>query len=222
MGIYPALLLIYPDGTPRHLSHGFAAELTIAFCYNAASNFNVDSILNIYIIIHQERSQMKFNSREVSKIIKTYQAKKSDLLAILTDIQTKYNWLPPDAIQLVSEELCVPMIDVYGVASFYHAFSLTPRGKHIVTVCSGTACHVRGAQIILGRVQNQLGISPGCTTKDDQFTLETVNCLGACALAPIVVVDGHYHGQSTIRKVDAVLAKYKKKKKLTKKSRKKK
>ncbi len=167
---------------------------------------------------------MKFNSREVSKIIKRYQAKKSDLLAILTDIQTKYNWLPPDAIQLVSEELCVPIIDVYGVASFYHAFSLTPRGKHIVTVCSGTACHVRGAQIILGRVQNELGISPGCTTKDDQFTLETVNCLGACALAPIVVVDGHYHGQSTIRKVDAVLAKYKKKKKkkLTKKSRKKK
>lgn len=167
---------------------------------------------------------MKFNSREVSKIIKRYHAKKSDLLAILSDIQTKYNWLPPDAIQLVSEELCVPMIDVYGVASFYHAFSLTPRGKHIVTVCSGTACHVRGAQIILGRVQNQLGISPGCTTKDNQFTLETVNCLGACALAPIVVVDGHYHGQSTIRKVDAVLAKYKKKKKkkLTKKSRKKK
>jgi NADH-quinone oxidoreductase subunit E len=165
---------------------------------------------------------MKFNSREVSKIIKRYQAKKSDLLAILTDIQTKYNWLPPDAIQLVSEELCVPIIDVYGVASFYHAFSLTPRGKHIVTVCSGTACHVRGAPIILGRVQNQLGISPGCTTKDDQFTLETVNCLGACALAPIVVVDGHYSGQSTIRKVDAVLAKYKKKKKLTKKSRKKK
>ena len=167
---------------------------------------------------------MKFNPREVSKIIKGYQAKKSDLLAILTDIQTKYNWLPPDAIQLVSEELCIPMIDVYGVASFYHAFSLTPRGKHIVTVCSGTACHVRGAQIILGRAQNQLGISPGCTTKDDQFTLETVNCLGACALAPIVVVDGHYHGQSTIRKVDAVLAKYKKKKKkkLTKKSRKKK
>lgn len=167
---------------------------------------------------------MKFNSREVTKIIKKYQAKKSDLLAILTDIQTKYNWLPPDAIQLVSGKLCVPIIDVYGVASFYHAFSLTPRGKHIVTVCSGTACHVRGAPIILGRVQNQLGISPGCTTKDDQFTLETVNCLGACALAPIVVVDGHYHGQSTIRKVDAVLAKYKKKKKrkLTKKSRKKK
>lgn len=154
---------------------------------------------------------MKFNSREVSKIIKRYQAKKSELLAILTDIQAKYNWLPPDSIKLVSEKLCVPLIDVYGVASFYHAFSLTPRGKHIVTVCSGTACHVRGAPIILDRVQDKLGILPGCTTRDDQFTLETVNCLGACALAPIVVVDGHYHGQSTIQKIDSVLTKYKKK-----------
>lgn len=154
---------------------------------------------------------MKFNSREVSKIIKRYRAKKSELLAILTDIQAKYNWLPPDSIKLVSEKLCVPLIDVYGVASFYHAFSLTPRGKHIVTVCSGTACHVRGAPIILDRVQDKLGILPGCTTRDDQFTLETVNCLGACALAPIVVVDGHYHGQSTTQKIDSVLTKYKKK-----------
>jgi len=167
---------------------------------------------------------MKFIPKEVIKIINKHHVKKSKLLAVLTDIQTKYNWLPPDAIKLVSEKLCVPLIDVYGVASFYHAFSLTPRGKHIVTVCSGTACHVRGAPIILDRVQNKLGILPGCTTKDDQFTLETVNCLGACALAPIVVVDGHYHGQSTTQKIDLVLTKYKKKKKRkpTKKSRKKK
>lgn len=155
---------------------------------------------------------MKYNSKEVIKIIKGYQAKKSKLLVILTDIQAKCNWLPPNAIELVSEKLCVPLIDVYGVASFYHAFSLTPRGKHIVTVCTGTACHVRGAPIVLDRIRAKLDIEPGCTTKDDQFTLETVNCLGACALAPIVVVDDHYHGQSIPQKVDAILARYRKKK----------
>lgn len=164
---------------------------------------------------------MKTSLRKVTKIIQRYQAKKSKLLAILTDIQTKYNWLPPEAIELVAEKLCVPLIDVYGVASFYHAFSLNPRGKHIATVCSGTACHVRGAPIILDRIQTKLGIEPGCTTKDDQFTLETVNCLGACALAPIVLVDGHYYGQSTPQKVDAIFLQYRKKKKSKKKTNKK-
>lgn len=165
---------------------------------------------------------MKTSLRKVTKIIQRYQAKKSKLLAILTDIQTKFNWLPPDAIELVAEKLCVPLIDVYGVASFYHAFSLNPRGKHIATVCSGTACHVRGAPIILDRIQTKLGIEPGCTTKDDQFTLETVNCLGACALAPIVLVDGHYYGQSTPQKVDAIFLQYRKKTKSVKKMKKKK
>ncbi len=165
---------------------------------------------------------MKTSLRKVTKIIQRYQAKKTKLLAILTDIQTKYNWLPPDAIELVAEKLCVPLIDVYGVASFYHAFSLNPRGKHIATVCSGTACHVRGAPIILDRIQTKLGIEPGCTTKDDQFTLETVNCLGACALAPIVLVDGHYYGQSTPQKVDAIFLQYRKKTKSVKKMKKKK
>lgn len=165
---------------------------------------------------------MKTSLRKVTKIIQRHQAKKTKLLAILTDIQTKYNWLPPDAIELVAEKLCVPLIDVYGVASFYHAFSLNPRGKHIATVCSGTACHVRGAPIILDRIQTKLGIEPGCTTKDDQFTLETVNCLGACALAPIVLVDGHYYGQSTPQKVDAIFLQYRKKTKSVKKMKKKK
>lgn len=163
---------------------------------------------------------MKYNPRVVNTIIKKYDNEKSKLLAILTDIQEKYNWLPPDALKFVADKLNVPLIDVYGVASFYHAFSLTPRGKHIVTVCQGTACHVRGAPTVLNRIQEILTVSPGCTTKDDQFTLETVNCLGACALAPIVVVDGNYHGQATTQKADAIIAKYRKKK-TVKKSKKK-
>lgn len=155
---------------------------------------------------------MKYNPRVVNTIISQYNSEKSNLLAILTDIQAEYNWLPPDALKLVADKLNVPLIDVYGVASFYHAFSLTPRGKHIVTVCQGTACHVRGAPTVLNRIQGILNITPGCTTADEQFTLETVNCLGACALAPIVVVDGNYHGQATTQKANAIIAQYRKKK----------
>lgn len=165
---------------------------------------------------------MNINIKKTSKIIRKYHGKRSGLIAVLQDIQEEHNWLPPEALKMVSEELSVSLIDVYSVATFYRAFSLTPRGKHLVTVCLGTACHVRGAPLVLDRVQEQLGISPSCTTKDKQFTLETVNCLGACALAPIVVVDGDYHGQMTTKKVDAILTKYKKKRKPTKKSKKKK
>jgi len=161
---------------------------------------------------------MRFSPQEVSKIINGYQAKKTSLLAILTDVQAVYNWLPPDALKMVSEKLCLPLIEVYSVASFYRAFSLTPRGRHVVTVCLGTACHVRGAPIVLDRIQDTLGIPPGCTSKDQQFTLETVNCLGACALAPIVVVDSQYHGQTTVQKVDPILKKYLKKKRKIKKT----
>jgi NADH:ubiquinone oxidoreductase subunit E len=165
---------------------------------------------------------MNINIKNASKIIDKYRGKKSALLAVLQDIQEEYNWLPPEVLTMVSEKLCVPMIDVYSVATFYRAFSLTPRGRHLVTVCLGTACHVRGAPLVLDRVQEQLGISPGCTTKDNQFTLESVNCLGACALAPIVVIDGDYHGQTTTKKVDVMLAKYKKKRRPRRKSKKKK
>jgi NADH-quinone oxidoreductase subunit E len=161
---------------------------------------------------------MKTNTRKVAKILKKYRRKKTGLIAVLQDIQETYNWLPPEALKMVSDELSIPLIDVYSVASFYRAFSLTPRGRHVVTVCLGTACHVRGAPAVLDRLQDALGISPGCTTADQQFTLESVNCLGACALAPIVVVDGKYYGQTTVQKVKPILDTYLKKKRKTKKS----
>jgi NADH-quinone oxidoreductase E subunit len=165
---------------------------------------------------------MKINVKDVSKIVEKYHNNKSSLIAVLQDVQEKYNWLPPDAIKLISEKLCVPLIDVYSVATFYRAFSLTPRGKHIVTVCLGTACHVRGAPTVLDRVKSKLKIEPGCTTSDNNFTLESVNCLGACALAPIVVVNGQYYGQTTVQKVDQIIDQYKKKKRKRKTTRKRK
>jgi len=113
-------------------------------------------------------------------------------VAILQAIQRQHGYLPEEALKQVSRSTGRPLVDVYGVATFYHAFSLHPRGKHRVSACQGTACHVRGAHAVLGELEHQLGIRAGGTTKDREFSLETVNCLGACALGPVVVVDGHY------------------------------
>lgn len=151
---------------------------------------------------------MDVDLKQVEGIIDKYRGEGGALIAILQDVQAEYNYLPPGALKSVAEKLNVPLISVYGIATFYKAFSLKPRGKHLVTICLGTACHVRGAKWILGEVQKKLNVKRGETTEDKMFTLETVNCLGACALGPIMVVDGEYHGQMAIRKVDSVLEKY--------------
>src|SRR5512143_2446850 len=117
------------------------------------------------------------------------------LLAILTEIQERYHYLPHHALVLLAETLDLPLSQIYSVATFYHAFSLKPRGAHLVRVCMGTACHVRGSPQILDRMGKKLGIHAGETTRDRSVTLETVNCLGACALGPIAVVDDKYNGQ---------------------------
>jgi NADH-quinone oxidoreductase E subunit len=140
--------------------------------------------------------------------IRKYGAKKEALIPILQDIQSDLNWLPEETLKLVAEKLEVPLMEVYGVATFYRTFSLKPRGKHIVTVCLGTACHVRCGQRIADQISRELGIGPGETTQDMNFTLETVNCLGCCAIGPIVVVDAEYYGEMTTRKVKSVLDKY--------------
>jgi NADH:ubiquinone oxidoreductase subunit E len=114
------------------------------------------------------------------------------LISILEKIQGKYGYLPEDALRAVAEETGRSLVDIYGVATFYKAFSLTPRGKHLISTCLGTACHVRGGPAIAREIQRQLGVRAGETTADREFTFETVNCLGACALGPVVVVDGHY------------------------------
>ncbi len=127
------------------------------------------------------------------------------VIAVLEEIQSRYRYLPQEAMVLVSERLAVPLSQVYSVATFYNAFSLVPRGKHTISVCTGTACHVRGAVQVLDRLETRLGIGPGGTTHDRQFTLETVNCLGCCALGPVVVLDGEYEGQMTTKKVDNLM-----------------
>jgi NADH-quinone oxidoreductase subunit E len=145
------------------------------------------------------------NREKVEAIICKFSGSRDSLVSILQDIQAEYHYLPEDALRVVARQLDLQLIQVYGVATFFKAFYLKPRGEHIVTCCLGTACHVRGAPAVLDEVRRRLGIEPGETTEDMRFTLETVNCLGACALGPIMVVDGEYHGQMNPGKVKKVL-----------------
>ena len=156
---------------------------------------------------------MAIETQKVKSFITRYKNEKKALISILQDIQAEYNYLPQEALRFVSESMGIPLIDIIGVATFYRAFSLEPRGKHLVTVCMGTACHVRGGPKILEEFERILSINAGETTKDGEFTLETVACLGCCAIGPVVVVDGDYHAQTTIRKVNSILTKCRRKEK---------
>ena len=148
------------------------------------------------------------DTAKLDEIIMANGSTRTGAIPILQEIQANFNYLPQDMLRYVSKKLDMPLIDLYGIASFYHSFSLKPRGKHLVQVCLGTACHVRGAHRVLDEMKRKLGIEPDDTTEDKQFTLKTVNCLGACALGPIVVVDDEYHGNTRVQKVNAILAKY--------------
>lgn len=149
-------------------------------------------------------------SEDVLRIVEEYAGKPGGLIGILQEIQARYGYLPPDTLGLVAEETGRSLTDVYGVATFYRSFRLKPRGKHFCSVCLGTACHVRGGPVIAEEFGRTLGISPGETTISREFSLETVNCLGACALGPIVVVDGHYFSKVSPIKVKEILEKSRK------------
>jgi len=149
---------------------------------------------------------MKFD--KVDKILDAYGMKETHLISILLDIQSEANFLPREILSYVAKKLGVPLSRICHFATFYKAFSLKPRGKHIIKVCLGTACHVRGAVNVLYRIERELGIKAGYTTRDFNFTLETVNCLGACALGPLVVIDNNYHGQMNPTKVPKMIKGY--------------
>jgi NADH-quinone oxidoreductase subunit E len=145
-------------------------------------------------------------SNEVlERILKGRRSQPQQLVEVLQDVQEAFGYVPEEVMTVVARELGVPLIEVTRVAHFYKAFSLRPRGKHVVTVCLGTACHVRGAPRMLDQVKGELGIEAGETTKDGLFTLQRVNCLGACALGPVVVLDGKYHAKMTPGKLRDLL-----------------
>ncbi|MGD9159173.1 MAG: NAD(P)H-dependent oxidoreductase subunit E [Desulfobacteraceae bacterium] len=141
----------------------------------------------------------------VERILSEHDGKQGSLLSLLQLIQSEFNYLPPGSLPIVADRLNLPLSQIVSVAEFYGSFSLIPRGKHIVTFCLGTACHVRGAERILHEASHILGIDPGETTRDNNFTIETVRCLGACALAPVMMIDGVYHGKMTPKKLHSIM-----------------
>ena len=141
----------------------------------------------------------------VLEIVEKHADDRGAMMTILEEVQAKYGYLPVDALKAVAERTGRSLVDIYGIATFYRFFRLQPRGKHLCSVCVGTACHVRGAPVVEKELESQLGVRPGETTRDREFTLETVNCLGACALGPVVVVDGRYFSSVGRTKVKEIL-----------------
>jgi NADH:ubiquinone oxidoreductase subunit E len=141
----------------------------------------------------------------IAGIVDKYGAKPMSLIMVLQDVQRHYRYLPKDALKMVAKKMDLPIAQIYSVATFYRAFSLKPKGKNHICVCTGTACHVRQAEVIVNRLETVLGIKAGETTTDQGFSLETVNCLGACALGPLVTANETYHGNMTATKVERML-----------------
>lgn len=145
---------------------------------------------------------------ELLSLIRAYPPEQRYALAILQDMQRKYTYLPRLGLSLLSEYLEQPLAPLYAMATFYRSLSLKPKGRHIIKCCDGTACHLKGAARLVDEIGKQLGIAPGETAADGLFSLETVNCLGACAMAPVLLIDDDYYGQVNPEKLKGILARY--------------
>ncbi len=144
--------------------------------------------------------------KEVDEIVAKYQGDKSALIQVLIEVQRQKRWLSKETLKQVSERLGVALTQIYHIATFYKTFSLTPRGRHSVTVCLGTACQVRGAPRLMDNVTQTLKINAGETSPDEQFSLDTARCLGCCAIGPVMVVDGEYYGKPSPKEVEQVIS----------------
>lgn len=155
-----------------------------------------------------EGSEMDERMKKIDAIIEKHKMIKGGLIPVLHGVQEIYGYLPEEVLQVVSDGLDIPMTEIYGVASFYHFFSLEPKGEHVIRVCLGTACYVKGSQTIVDRLSQELNIQIGKTTPDGKFTLEATRCLGACGLAPVMTVDDKVYGRVTIEDVRRILDEY--------------
>lgn len=149
------------------------------------------------------------NENKIKEIIFQYPAEKRYSLAILQDVQRAFNFIPREAMEAISEYLLIPLSKLYGMATFYKALSLNPKGKYVIKVCDGTACHIRSSMVIVSELEKLLGIKVGGITQDGLFSIETVNCVGACALAPVMVINGEYHGKLTAQDIAGIINGYK-------------
>ena len=153
---------------------------------------------------------MPISMEEISAILNAYPKEQRYCLAMMQDMQRKFNYIPREGMEALAEYLGCPLSSLYSMATFYRALSLKPKGKHIIKLCDGTACHIRGSVNLIGGVRRELGINAGETSEDGEFSLELVNCLGSCALAPVMVVDGKYYGKVTLEKLPEILDEYRK------------
>ncbi|WP_123054246.1 NADH-quinone oxidoreductase subunit NuoE [Clostridium sp. JN-1] len=154
------------------------------------------------------QEQNKSNNLDAADVIKKYPKQKRFTLAILQDIQRKYKYIPREAIEALAKYLDTPVSRLYGMATFYKALSLTPKGKYIITVCDGTACHVAGSMVVFDELEKYLGIKPGETTKDRMFSINTVNCIGCCAISPVMMINDKYYGNLTPKIVKEIIDSY--------------
>lgn len=152
---------------------------------------------------------MNYDAKQVDEIIAGYGKNPSSIILMLQDVQTRFRYVPREAVRRLSEVLGIPEPQIYHIATFYKAFSLAPRGRHEIRVCLGTACHISGGKRIAEAFEGELGVEQGNTTADGNFTLETVNCVGACGLAPVVMVDEEVHGMVKPSKIAEILGHYK-------------
>ncbi len=147
--------------------------------------------------------------KKLDRILENFNKSRGSLIGLLQDVSESYGYLPEKVLEEISEKLNVPQSHLYSLVTFYTSFRLEPMGKHHCSICVGTACHVRGASGVVEAIERELNIKAGQTTQDGKFTVETVNCLGACALGPLVVIDNDYHGKIDQRKAAKLLTKYK-------------
>lgn len=150
------------------------------------------------------------NEARLTEILGKYEADQSTIISVLQDIQAEFGYLPKDAMLTVSKEMNIPLSRVLSLATFFNAFSMKPKGRHPISVCVGTACHVRGARLILEKLERELSIASGENTEDGNFSLDEVRCVGCCGLAPVIMVDDEFHGKLTQTKIPGVLKKYQK------------
>jgi NADH-quinone oxidoreductase subunit E len=148
------------------------------------------------------------DQKKIDQIVDKYAGEEGVLIQLLLDVQKELNWVPKEAIQHISERLQIPLSQIYRVTSFYKSMSLKPKGRHLVSVCLGTACQVRDGPRVMDRIREILGVNPGETTPDMKFTLERVNCLGCCALGPVMVINGEYYGKMMPAKAEEILKSY--------------
>jgi len=156
--------------------------------------------------------KMTIDLSRTKKIIEKNKDKKGALIGILQEIQSVYGYVPRESVDLVAREMSVYPVNIYGILTFYAQFYLQPRGRHIIRVCQGTACHVMGGKELLDYLSRKLGIADGQTTKDGLFSLERVACLGCCGMAPVIMINNEFYGGVTIQKLDELVKEYSEKK----------